>query len=68
VSSPPFTLAIIMQRWPQAFVKKPNTTPAESKPVDTPFTRNEKSYEYVPRRTFAQMMDEKEQSEQLKDQ
>jgi hypothetical protein len=68
VSSPPFTMAIIMQRWPQAFVQKAGTPPAEYNGVDTPFTRAVKDYVHVPRKTFAQMMDEKEHSEQLKDQ
>ena len=67
VSAPPFTLGIIMQRWPQAFVNshKAETSQAEPKPVETQFTRDMKDYVYTPRKTFAQMMDEKEQSEQL---
>lgn len=69
VSSPPFTLGIIMQRWPQAFVNnhKAETSQAELKPVDTPFTRAVANYVHTPRKTFAEMMDEKERSEQLKD-
>ena len=74
VSVPPYTLAIVMQRWPQAFVKKTNEQRPEQKidgvqaRPDTPFTRAlDEGWTYTPRKTMADILAERKQSEQLKD-
>ena len=52
VSTPPYTLAIVMQRWPQAFAGKQKQSAAEPKPLETPFTKNLETWTYYERPSF----------------
>ena len=53
-STPPYTLAIVMQRWPQAFAgkQKKAQSPAEPKPLVTPFTQNLETWQPYERPSF----------------
>ena len=62
VSTPPYTLAIVMQRWPQAFAGKHKQAPAEPKPLETPFTKNLETWEYYERPSFDQILAAKKSS------